>query len=107
MYNEYLDKEGVKKKIVMSHKEQIRVKCILFHELLNKLGWTDYTAFVDRIVPDCANAGMDASGVFRMLGQQKKREGNKADISIERCVEIEKGFCRTLEENDKGNTGWK
>ena len=100
MYNER------KKKVVMSHKEQIRVKCILYGELLEKLGWTEYTKFVDRIVYDCANAGMDIHSIFRMLGKSKKREGNKADISLERCVEITNTFCRTSEENSKGDTGF-
>ena len=87
--------------------EQFRIRVILLREKLEELGWVEYADFVDDFVNRCTKEGKDASKMFRMLGRTKKREGNRADISIERCIEIEKGFCRTQKESNEGYEGWK
>jgi len=92
---------------IISHKEQLRIKLILIREKLQELGWAEYCDFVDDFVNRCTKEGKDISKMFRMLGRTKKREGNRADISIERCIEIEKGFCRTQKESNEGYEGWK
>ena len=87
--------------------EQFRIRIILLREKLEELGWVEYVDFVDDFVNRCTKEGKDASKMFRMLGRTKKREGNWSDISIERCLELEKGQSYSQKDQDQwcGNHG--
>ena len=72
-----------------THKEQIRIKLIMIEKKLEELGWGDYIDFVNQTVNECAKTNEDSHKVFRMFGMTKKRADGWADISIERCLELE------------------
>lgn len=86
----------------LNHKEQLRVKSILFREKLEQLGWKDYCDFISTTVNDCSENGEDSDKLFRMLGLTKKRANGLADISLKRCLDLENNLSHTLAEIMKG-----
>lgn len=90
-----------KKMSKLNHKEQLRVRVILFEEKLRQLGWKDYCDFVSTTVNDCSKKGEDSDKLFRMLGLNKKRAKGLADISLERCLDLEHNLSYTQAEMDR------